>query len=260
MTLLLIYLLILLTVFLLQRRLLYFPTRLNPEQQEELLSDLKLRPWPSTKDFQGLISKTPTSDVKGSVLVFHGNAGSAMHRTYFIDALQKQGYRVIIAEYPGYGMREGAPSEKALIRAGIMAAKRVVGEFTEPLFLCGESLGCGVVAGIVASHEVSVKGLLLIAPFDSMTKVAHHHYWFFLANWLLLDRYDNTPKLCGFNGPVAILMAEQDEIIPNRNTLALFDNLSEPKRLWRFEHASHNTFPMEPWRPWWKDAMLFVDR
>jgi hypothetical protein len=27
-------------------------------------------------------------------------------------------------------------------------------EFKEPLFLCGESLDSGVVAGIVASHEV----------------------------------------------------------------------------------------------------------
>ena len=77
--------------------------------------------------------------------------------------------------------------------------------------MCGESLGSGVVAGIVASHEVSVKGLLLITPFDSMTKVAQHHYWFFLARWLLLDKFDNVPRLRDFPGHIAVLLAEQDE-------------------------------------------------
>ena len=47
--------------------------------------------------------------------------------------------------------------------------------------------------------------------------------------------------------------------IPNRRTMALFDVLSERKKLWRFKNAGHNTLPMEPWRPWWKEAMQFID-
>ena len=88
-----------------------------------------------------------------------------------------------------------------------------------------------------------MKGLLLITPFDSMTNVAQHHYWFFLARWLTLDSYDNVSHLRNFERPVAILLAEQDETIPQRNTLALFESLSAPKKLWRFENAGHNTFP-----------------
>ncbi|MGZ4957697.1 MAG: alpha/beta hydrolase [Methylomonas sp.] len=260
MILLLIYFLILLAVFLLQRKMLYFPTRFNQEQQERLMLSLNMQAWPSANDLRGLISKKAPADAKGTVLVFHGNAGSAVHRTYFIDALQGLGYRVIIAEYPGYGMRGGTPSEEALIEDGIAAAKMAVSEFKGPLILCGESLGSGVVAGIVASHQLPVKGLLLITPFDSMAKVAQHHYWYFLARWLLLDKYDNIPRLRGFHGPVAVVLAEQDEIIPNQRTMALFEASPEPKKLWRFADAGHNSLPLESWQPWWQEAMRFIEQ
>jgi alpha-beta hydrolase superfamily lysophospholipase len=260
MTLLLAYLLILLAVFLLQRKMMYFPARFSQEQQDEIMTELKLQAWPSRNELRGVMSQSPVSDAKGSVLVFHGNAGAALHRIYYIEALQHLGYRVIIAEYPGYGARTGSPSEEALVKDGIETAKMVWRQFKEPLFLCGESLGSGVVAGIVASHEVPVKGLLLITPFDAMAKVAQHHYWFFLARWLILDKFDNTIKLGGYAGHIAVILAGQDEVIPNQRTLALFEALPDRKKLWRFENASHNSLPLEPWRPWWQEAMQFIDR
>ena len=253
------YLLILLAVFLLQRKMMYFPARFTQEQQEKLLEKLNLQSWPSASEPHGMISRAPLNNAKGTVLVFHGNAGSALHRTYYIDALQNLGYRVIIAEYPGYGVRSGRPSEAVMIKDGIATAKMAWREFKEPLFLCGESLGNGVVAGNVASHEVPVKGLLLITPFDSMTKVAQHHYWFFLARWLLLDKFDNVQKLRDFQGHIAVLLAEEDEVIPNQFTMALFDVLPDRKKLWRFQNAGHNTLPMEPWRSWWQEATQFID-
>jgi esterase/lipase len=259
MTFLLTYLLILLAVFLLQRKMMYFPTRFTQEQHEELITDLKLQSWPSPTNLHGIMSRTPVTDAKGTVLVFHGNAGAALHRTYYIDALQNLGYRVIIAEYPGYGVRSGKPSEAVLIKDGIATAKMALQAFKEPLFLCGESLGTGIVAGIVASLEVPVKGLLLITPFDAMNKVAQHHYWYFLARWLLMDKFDNIPKLRNFQGGIAILLAEQDEVIPNRRTMALFDALPEQKKLWRFENSKHNSLPLEHWRTWWQEVMKFID-
>ena len=44
------YLLILLAVFLLQRKMMYFPARFTLEQQEKLLERLNLQPWPSTSE------------------------------------------------------------------------------------------------------------------------------------------------------------------------------------------------------------------
>ncbi len=260
MTFLLIYLLMLTTVFLLQRKMIYFPSRFTPERQDKLLTEIGLEAWPSKTDLRGFISRPPVNGTKGTIVVFHGNAGSAVQRAYFIKGLEHLGYRVVIAEYPGYGTRSGNPSESTLIQDGVATAKKALQDFNAPLFLCGESLGSGVVAGIVASGEVQVKGLLLVTPFDSMVNVAHQHYWFFLAKWLMLDRYDNVSRLRDFPGNVAVLLAEQDEIIPNPLTMALFDSLPASKRLWHFKNADHNTLPIEPWQPWWQEVMQFVDR
>jgi len=260
MTLLLIYLLTLFAVFLLQRKMIYFPDRYPFEQQRKILAGLDLQPWPNSSDLRGLMSLTPMPDAKGTVLVFHGNAGSAIHRAFYIEALHPLNYRVIVAEYPGYGSRLESPSEAALIEDGIATAKMAIQTFKEPLFLCGESLGSGVVSGIVASRQVPVKGVLLITPFDTMANVAQHHYWFFLAKWLIRDRFDNVNNLRDYSGNTAVILAGQDEVIPNKQTLALFDSLSSGKKLWRFENAGHNDLPLEPWRPWWREVMQFIDR
>lgn len=259
MSLLLTYILIVLAIFLLQRKLIYFPDRFTQEELEYQMASANLQPWPSSGELHGFINKGKLTDSRGTILVFHGNAGSAVDRTYYTDALQILGYRVILAEYPGYGARSGSPSEDALIEDGVATAKLALREFKEPLYLCGESIGSGVISGIVASGEVPVKGLLLITPFDSMAKVAQQHYWYFLAGWLLLDRYENVSRLQDYQGRIAVIMAEQDEIVPNRRTLALFNGLPERKKLWRFENAGHNTLPMEAERSWWQEVMQFLE-
>ncbi|MDD2761605.1 MAG: alpha/beta hydrolase [Methylomonas sp.] len=254
-----IYLSLLLTVFLLQRKMLYFPVRFSEAQQARLADAAYLKAWPSENDPRGLIGKTEIKNARGTILVFHGNAGAAVHRGYFVEGLQNLGYRVVLAEYPGYGARLGAPSETRLIEDGIASAELAVREFGEPLFLCGESLGTGIVAGIVDSGKLRPKGVLLITPFDTLTKVAHHHYWFLLARWLLQDRYDNVSRLKNYRGTVAMLVAADDEIIPNERSFALYDQLQGRKKRWVFENAGHNSLPLDANQAWWHEVMLFLE-
>jgi len=255
---LLIYLLLLLTVFLYQRKMIYFPAQYSLEQQQQLADQANLKLWPSTDDYRGLIAKTANTAGKGTVIVFHGNAGSATDRTYYSDGLENQGYRVILAEYPGYAARNGAPSEQALIADGIQTAKQALKYFGEPIFLWGESLGSGVAGGIVQSGQIPVKGIVLVTPFNSMADVAQHHYWFFLAKWLIRDKFDNIKSLQNYSGNTAMLLAEQDEIIPNKYSLKLFESLPHRKKLWTFNNAGHNTLPLNQKLPWWQEVMLFV--
>ena len=252
------YSLLLLIVFLFQRKMIYFPNTYSLEEQQQLADQADLKLWPATDDYRGLISKTANTTSKGTVIVFHGNAGSATDRTYYLDALERLGYRVILAEYPGYAARNGAPSESALISDGIQTAKQALNDFGGPVYLWGESLGSGVVGGIVQSGEVAVKGIVLVTPFDSMAKVAQHHYWFFLAKWLIKDKFDNIKNLKDYSGNAAMLLAEQDEIIPNKNSLKLFESLHQPKKLWSFKGANHNTLPLNQELPWWQEVMQFV--
>ncbi|MDP1666018.1 MAG: alpha/beta hydrolase [Methylobacter sp.] len=253
------YLLLLLIVFLFQRKMIYFPDTYSIEDQQQLADQADLKLWPSADDYRGLVSNTSQPNNKGTVIVFHGNAGSATDRTYYLDALEKQGYRVILAEYPGYAARNGAPSEAALVSDGVQTAKQALNDFGEPVFLWGESIGGGVVSGIVQSGQVPVKGIVLITPFSSMADVAQHHYWFFLAKWLIRDNFDNIKNLQNYSGNAAILIAEADEIIPNKYSLKLFESLHHNKKLWTFKGAGHNTLPLNKELPWWQEVMQFVN-
>jgi hypothetical protein len=256
---LLIYLMLLLIVFLFQRKMIYFPSQYPIEYQQQLADRSNLKLWPSTDDYRGLISKTSQPTGKGTIIVFHGNAGSATDRTYYPDALEKQGYRVILAEYPGYAARKGAPSEQALISDGIQTAKQALSDFGSPIFLWGESLGSGVVGGIIQSGQVPVKGIILATPFSSMADVAQHHYWYFFAKWLIRDKFDNIKNLQNYSRNTAVLLAEQDEIIPSKYSLKLFESLHHRKKLWTFKNAGHNTLPLNPTLPWWQEVMQFVN-
>ncbi len=153
------YLLLLLIMFLLQRKMIYFPEKHSLNRQQELAEQLNLKLWPSTDNYLGLMSKSTKTAGKGTIIVFHGNAGSAINRIYYLQALEKLGYRVILAEYPGYGPRKGAPSESALIANGVQTVRQALNDFGGPIFLWGESLGSGVVGGIVQSGQIiQVKG------------------------------------------------------------------------------------------------------
>ena len=257
-SLLLYYLLFLLILFIFQRKLIYFPEKHSLNRQQELAEQLNLKLWPSIDNYLGLISKPTKTAYKGTIIVFHGNAGSAINRSYYLQALEKLDYRVILAEYPGYGARKGSPSETTLIANGVETLEQALNDFGDPVFLWGESLGSGVVGGIMQIRHNQVKGIVLVTPFDSLANVAQHHYWFFLAKWLTRDEFNNIENLQNYSGSTAILLADEDEIIPNQYSLNLFDSLQHRKRLWTFKDAGHNSLPLAQELPWWKEVMQFV--
>lgn len=250
----------LLIIFLFQRELIYFPETYSQDRQTEIISSFNLKPLPVPENYRGYISQNKTIQSKGTVLVFHGNAGSARSRLYYIAALERLGYRVVLAEYPGYGARTGFPSETVFIEDGLQTALLTEQKFDGPLFLWGESIGAGVVSGIVKTGKVKVKGIILMTPFDSLANVAQHHYWFFLAKWLIRDKFDNMANLKNYSGHTAVILAEQDTIIPTQNTLNLFKSIRGNKKLWKFSNAGHNTLPINSDLLWWGEVMEFIDQ
>ena len=253
------YLVLLLLAFLLQRKMIYFPETYTLQHLTEITRTSNLQPWPSKEKYRGLISRNKITNSKGTILVLHGNAGSAPGRAYYFDALENLGYRVILVEYPGYGSRPGHPTEKVLIDDGLETIRLAQENFGEPIFLWGESIGGGVASGIVKTGTLNIQGIVLTTPFDSMANIAQHHYPFLLGKWLTRDKYNNTDNLKNYTGSIVILMAMKDEIIPNKFSLKLFDKLSCRKKIWEFPEAGHNTMPVSSGLPWWTEVMQFLD-
>jgi len=247
------YLLLLAAVFLLQQRLLYLPQRAGVEQ----MARAPLAAWPSAEAFRGLLA-VPPGAARGTVVVFHGNAGHAGHRAFYAQALVPLGWRVILAEYPGYGARDGALGEASLVadaRATIAQARR---EFGAPLVVIGESLGAGVAAAAAAREADAVAGLLLITPWDRLAHVAAHHYRWLPVEALLRDRYESARHLGDFARPVAVVVTQHDRVVPAQFGRALHAALRGPSRLIEIEDRGHNDWPDRVDAAWWREAIGFA--
>ena len=237
----------------LQERFIYFPEK---AAIEDVVSD-RLVAWPTMEAFRGLIAE-PHATVRGTAIVFHGNAGHAGHRSFYAAALNRLRLRVILAEYPGYGPREGTPDEQSLVadaQETIELAHRLYGA---PVLLIGESLGAGVAAAAGSRKRDKVAGLLLITPWDRLEHVAAFHYPWVPVKWLVHDRYDSVTHLAAFGRPVLVVVAERDSIVPARFGEALYHALSSPKQLKIVAAAEHNDWIGRVDNSWWQEAIGFL--
>ena len=247
-----------LILFLAQRSLLYFPNTSFPSEQ--LVKARGLEYW-VTKDrnYRGLISRKPQNDIKGTIIIFHGNAGAAIDRNYYVDALVKLGYRVLLAEYPGYGGREGKPSESVFVTDARETIKLIQQEYGNPIYVWGESLGSGVVASAVSESTLAVDGIVLITPWDSLPNLAQNLYSFFPVKWIVLDKFDSIKNLKSFPGNVGVMIAKKDEVIPPKLSNSLYKSLqNNNKKLWLLENAGHNNWIDYINDSWWHEVIDFL--
>lgn len=245
--------------YLFQNSLLYHPDNYSPMQLARQMKDSPVKPWPTANEsYLGLIAFPQTTDIRGTIVVFHGNAGSAYDRIYYVKALGPLGYRVLLAEYPGYGARQGSVGEQSLVADAIATARAIREEFFGPLYMWGESLGCAVATGVAAEESLAVDGLVLITPWKNLPDLAQSIYWFLPARWLVKDNFDNVENLRDYKNPVAVLMADNDEIIPNKQTMSFYELIRAPKRLWVFKNAGHNSWPISPQEKWWHEVTDFT--
>ncbi|MBC8746622.1 MULTISPECIES: alpha/beta hydrolase [Paraburkholderia] len=240
-------------VAILQDRFIYFPEKAAIED----VASGGLRAWPTPEAFRGLVAE-PAGSARATVIVFHGNAGHAGHRSFYAAVLTRLGLRVILAEYPGYGPRDGAPGEESLVadaQQTIALAHRLYGA---PLLLIGESLGAGVVASAGSRERDKIAGLMLITPWDRLEHVAAYHYPWLPVKWLLRDRYDSVTHLASFGRPVLVVVAEHDSIVPPRFGEALYNSLAEPRQLIVVKAADHNDWIGHVNENWWRQATDFL--
>lgn len=247
------YLALMILVYLFQERLLYFPDAFTAD----LAESFGLRPWPAGEKLYGFISGKPLENSKGTFLVWHGNAGSALNRIYYTEALERRGYRVILMEYPGYCGRPGKLSERSFIADALSAASHARNEFGNPVYLIGESLGCGVATAVAKKHTW-VGSVVLITPWADLPSLAQSKFWYLPARWFVRDRYDNIRNLSNYAGAVAVLLAENDEVVPRKHGQRLFDSIKSRKHLWLFPASGHNSWPAGANERWWDEVIDFI--
>lgn len=238
-----------------QRRLIYFPTQFDGRVAEQMAAKEGFQPW---RNKAGAIIgwKMPASGSStGSVLVVHGNAGCALNRSYIARPIREAASRdVYVLEYPGYGARGGSPGMKSLLAAGEEAFASLPDQL--PIHLVSESLGAGVVSHLAKVYGTRVSGLMMFAPYNNLASVGQRHMPFLPVRLILRDRFNPSEWLKDYRGPVSILLAGEDEVIPSDFGRKLHDGYGGPKRLQVIEGARHNDIA-EQSAEWWKNVFAF---
>jgi len=246
-----------LLAFLAQRRMMYFPDREPEPEAVERALGVRLVPW---RDGKGSVLgwRRAARSAAPRVLILHGNAGDALGRVDYLPVLEAAGFEGVLLEYPGYGPREGERTEVSLVADARAAVRQLKAESGAPVLLLGESLGSGVAAQVAAAEPKLVAGLLLAVPFARMTEVAAHHYPYLPMNLILRDRWDSLGAIHGYRGPVAVVIAGQDEVVGAEQGRRLAQGCPGPVRTWEIPRAAHNGLPLVPGRLPWSEALAFL--
>lgn len=259
------YLALTLLIYFLQRGLIYFPEKISSEAAIKLGNQRGFLPWYDAKGFQigwkHSFVYEPTAP-KYSVLIFHGNAGYALQRAYlfklFHNSFQKYNWDCYILEYPGYGAREGKPSELTIREAAYHAVESLKLEKPKSLILLGESLGCAVASAVTQKYPEQIKGVVIITPFNNLQTVAQNHYPWLPVRWLLKDKWQSDANLSRYPGPVAFIIAENDEAIPRQFGEKFYEDFPARKKIWIVSGAHNDMSRYSNETKWWQEVLKFL--
>ena len=239
----------------LQRKLLYFPTKIPAAAIESVAAGHGFTAWKNSAGeiigWKILASGAST----GSVLIVHGNAGCALSRDYLARPIHEAAsVDVFVMEYPGYGARAGSPGKKSFLAAAEEAFQLL--PTNAPKFVVSESIGVGVACELAKKHPAEIAGLALFVPYDNLAKVAQKQMPILPAYFLLLDRFNPADCLKSYHGPVKMIIAEADEVIGAGSGQRLYDAYAGPKNLQVFPGAHHNDVAGQS-SAWWREVFAF---
>ena len=242
----LLYSVLVVGIFLLQRDFMYFPDQSRPNPAQSIAPEMKVV---SYKTFDGIDISSwyypPRDNTFPVVVHFHGNAGNIGDRVNRARMLIDNGYGVLLAEYRGYGGNDGTPDEPGLMFDGKAALDFLAGEgvSSERIVIYGESLGSGVAVPLgmdLAFDGRQVRAMVLEAPFSSAVDVGRVHYRIFPVGLLLKDRFELTSRISAIRAPLLIIHGENDAVVPMKLGQKLFAAALEPKESAWIVGAGHN--------------------
>jgi len=109
------------------------------------------------------------------LIYFHANAEDLGLSYDFLLYLQENlNINVLGIEYPGYGVYEGSPSEKAIFEDSEQVIRFVTKQLKfsmKNIYLLGRSMGTGPVCHLASKYQ-NLAGVILVSPFLSIRSVA----------------------------------------------------------------------------------------
>jgi len=179
-------------------------------------------------------------DADSWIVIFHGNAGNACDRIYFLDLLKNTTSNLAVFEYPGFGKDLNVPGETIILKQALELILYIKKKDAAhlPVYLMGESLGTGV-ATFVATRT-DIRGLILISAYPSLAQVGQYHYPLFPVNYLIRHKFKAHAWAGQTATPVILFHGSNDDIIPIHFARRQVLNFTGEKELVEIPGCGHN--------------------
>ena len=212
-SLLLIYLMLVLALYFLQRKMIYHPTADLAHDFETVHINHQAQ---STEALLTHGSQLPV------VIYFGGNAENVIYSANDF-ATHLPNHSTYLMKYRGYSGASGEPSEENIYADALALYDHINQQPNLQITVIGRSMGSAVATYLATKRKVDQ--LILVTPFDSVAEVAKSLLPIFPIDWLLHDRFDSKSRASLIKAPTLLLWAKFDEVIPSINTESLIQSI-----------------------------------
>ncbi len=227
-----VYILLAVSVFFYQKRLIHIPFTVymeTPEGRGIPFESVVLKQQSDKATLNGWLIEVPNSEF--TVLLFGGNAGNMSYMIDTIELFYKLGHSVFIYDYRGYGSSTGKLTESAmyddvrLVWEYLTETKQVS---PNSIIVFGRSLGTAMASW--AATEFDPAALIMESGFTSLADMGKIYYRWLPTNFMLRFRYDNLSRISFVRCPTLYIHSPEDELIPYAHAERLYAATTSEKR------------------------------
>lgn len=223
-------------------RIAFVPTTMDKDQVLEY-------DFPSTEKFIKLNKKDSVNilfsktslDSKGLVLFFHGNSSDLRSWGKMSPQFHKNGYDVVMVDYPGFGKSRGKHTEQGLYDTADKLYKWASTKYkNKDMVIVGRSIG--TVPASYLSSKIKVKRTILETPLSNVGKLIKAKFkWAPVCN-KLYHRFAVDSWVEKSKNEIHIIRSENDKLILGKSNESLVPMVTSHFMIEGAEHGNLGNF------------------
>jgi pimeloyl-ACP methyl ester carboxylesterase len=236
-----IYVVVGITLYFLQDRLLLRPTPLTQNFPYNFKQPFREFNIPiNSQSNLNLVQFAGDGTLKrGVVLYFHGNRDNVARYAGQASIFTRHGYDVWMMDYPGFGKSTGNCTENILYEWAMQVYKLARSRFpADSIIIYGRSLGTGIATQLASVRDC--KQVILETPYYSVSSLAKRYFFIYPVDWFIHYKIPSWQYLAKIDAPVVIFHGTDDGVIPYSNAARLKEFLKPGDEFITLKNAGHN--------------------
>lgn len=254
----LIYLLLCLTVYGLQKKILFPSHATAPVTLDwQPIGEQSKQALISGQCGKLHVALWHTPQAKGTLMMFHGNGESLASINGYVFAFHQLGYNLMSWDYPGYGQSTDCWFSQEMLLDDAEAAYQWLAkhESQKKIHLFGYSLGTGIALSVAANHQQNP--IYLVAAYDALSTLAHNRFSKLLPVDLLFRYPMQTAQWVEkIQQPIFLIHGVNDQVIQPASARSLVENAKGKAIIEWVADAGHVSDSLFEYRNAWLKQLL----